>query len=305
MSVLGRPGVCLPGRRPPLHARSRAFLVACALAVLPVAAQAQPAPAAILEGLRPVDEILPLEMPPMASAFLAATVGAADPDVFADPYEVDVSPASHGRWETTSDGQTAVWRLRVASAGAVSLNFGFTRYRMPEGGRLRVLTPDGSEVVGPYTEADNETHGQLWTPLVSGDEAVIEVAVPVSRLGELDLKLGSVNRGFRDILNVSSSAHDLRHRRGVLGSGFLPGSGSERRSGPRGFEGLHGQPPQQHVGGRKALLPSRRALLLPADQPEHRRQRGRVLELPEYAVRREAVRWEYAEPDRGARCSHQ
>ncbi len=164
-----------------------------------------------MEGLTPASEILPLATPPIAAAFFAATVGAADHGLFADPFEVDASPASHGRWETTSDGRTAVWRLPVVSTGAVSLNFGFTRYRMPEGGRLRVLTPDGAEVVGPYTDADNEGHGELWTPLVSGGEAVIEVAVPVDRLGELELELGSVNRGFRELADVVSRAHGDCH----------------------------------------------------------------------------------------------
>ncbi len=159
-----------------------------------------------MEGLAPLDEIAPLETPPMAAAILAVTVGAGEPERFADPFEVVVSPATHGRWETTRDGQTAVWRLPVVSAGAVSLNFGFTRYRMPEGGRLRVLTPDGAEIVGPYTDADNKTHGELWTPLVSGSEAVIEVTVPVSRVEDLELDLGSVNRGFRDVMGVASRA---------------------------------------------------------------------------------------------------
>ena len=195
-----------PGYRPRSDVFRRAA-AACALALLAAAAHAQPA-ASILEGLAPLAEIAPLETPPMAAALFAVTVGADEPERFADPFEVDVSPATHGRWETTPDGRTAVWRLPVVSTGAVSLNFGFTRYRMPEGGRLRVLTLDGAEIVGPYTDADNKTHGELWTPLVSGGEAVIEVTVPASRVGELELDLGSVNRGFRDILGVASRAVD-------------------------------------------------------------------------------------------------
>ena len=141
----------------------------------------------------------------MASVESRSMIGPDVPDgpfVFADPFAVAVGPSTHGRWEITTDGQTAVWRLRVVSEGAVSLNFGFARYRMPPGGRLRIHTPDGSEVVGPYTEADNEEHGELWTPVLPGGEAVIEVAVPVGRLGEVELEIGSVNRGFRDLVDV-------------------------------------------------------------------------------------------------------
>ena len=121
------------------------------------------------------------------------------PSQFAVPFVVQVIPATHGQWETTTDGQTAVWRLRVAAAGAVSLNLGFTRYWMPDGGRLLVYTPDYAEVIGPFTAADNEVHGQLWTPLLPGGAVVIEVAVAASRVEELELELGAVNRGYREL----------------------------------------------------------------------------------------------------------
>ena len=160
-----------------------------------------------LEGLAPLSEVLLLQTPAVSVALSQALSVADESPRFAEPFAVDVTPATYGRWETTSSGRTAVWRLRVASAGAVSLNFGFTRYRMPPGGRLRIHAPDGAEDLGPYTDADNELHGELWTPVISGGEAVIEVALPVSRVAELELELGSVNRGFRELGVVVSPDH--------------------------------------------------------------------------------------------------
>ena len=181
------------------------FFRAAAVGLLAAAAYAQPvaetrAPAPALEGLAPLGAVPILETPPVNAVASRSVDGPGEPYRFAEPFAVDVTPATHGLWETTSDGRTAVWRLRVRSAGAVSINLGFTRYSMPPGGRLRVHTPDGEDVVGPYTEADNKSHGQLWTPLVPGDDAVIEVAAPAGRAGELELRLGSVNRGFRDLV---------------------------------------------------------------------------------------------------------
>ena len=164
--------------------------------------------------LAPLSEIPVLEAPPIVPLIRVAQEQAADaarradtaglaeggPYRFADPYAVEATPVTHGRWETSADGRMAVWRLRAASEGAVSLNLGFTRYRMPPGGRLWVYAADGSEVVGPFTEDDNQAHGELWTPILAGSQVVIEVAVPEGRKAELDLRLGSVNRGFRDIL---------------------------------------------------------------------------------------------------------
>ena len=54
---------------------------------------------------------------------------------FALPIEVDLTPRTHGLWEQLPGG-TEVWRLRISSPGAHSLNFGFLEYYMPPGGRL-------------------------------------------------------------------------------------------------------------------------------------------------------------------------
>ena len=189
---------------------------------VPLTRSASPAAVA----LAPLSEVPVLDAPPIVPLIRVAQEQAADaarradtaglaeggPYRFADPYAVEATPVTHGRWETSADGRTAVWRLRAASEGAVSLNLGFTRYRMPPGGRLWVYAADGSEVVGPFTEDDNQVHGELWTPILGGDEVVIEVAVPEDRRADLDLRLGSVNRGFRDLLGSTvSHYHDICH----------------------------------------------------------------------------------------------
>jgi lysyl endopeptidase len=68
-----------------------------------------------------------------------------------------------------------LWRAQIRSPGALSINLGFTQYFMPPGGALHIYTPDRSEIVRPFTSEDNEEHGQLWTPILSGDTAIVEV----------------------------------------------------------------------------------------------------------------------------------
>ncbi|MCB0643631.1 MAG: hypothetical protein KDC44_18415, partial [Phaeodactylibacter sp.] len=114
---------------------------------------------------------------------------------FAEAIEVNISPATHGMWEVLSD-RTAVWRLRLYSANAKSLNLGFTQFYMPEGGQLLLYNPSDLLVQGPFTPADNEVHDQLWTPIIPGDELVIEVQVPEHKMHELQLQLKYVNHDF-------------------------------------------------------------------------------------------------------------
>ncbi|MEM1214448.1 MAG: T9SS type A sorting domain-containing protein [Bacteroidota bacterium] len=145
-----------------------------------------------------VAEIANLTLPRLDNEELkAAELNRRGPNVpprFAEVMSVDVSPSTHGTWETA--GETAVWRLRVPSPSAHSLNFGFDQYDMPAGGKLLLYTPDRQHIQGPFTPADNEEHGQLWTPMVLGDDVIIEVSLPLAQKDDLVLHLQTVNHDF-------------------------------------------------------------------------------------------------------------
>jgi hypothetical protein len=115
---------------------------------------------------------------------------------FAIPNAVSISPANDGTWEAI-DGETLLWRLRVSSQGARSLNLGFTSFYMPEGARLLIYSADQSQVLRPITFRDNADHGQLWSPVIRADEIVVEVTIPVAVRDLLVLELGSINVGYR------------------------------------------------------------------------------------------------------------
>lgn len=122
---------------------------------------------------------------------------------FAEPLPVGITPTTDGTWETLDDG-THLWRLRVRSPDALSLNLGFTAYRMPPGGELFVYAPGYASPIGPFTASDNAAHGELWTPIVPGDEVVIEVAVPAEQRAALQLTLGQVGHGFRPLRRAAA-----------------------------------------------------------------------------------------------------
>lgn len=119
---------------------------------------------------------------------------------FATPHRVDLTPADSGTWDELANGDL-VWRLRIESKDALSLNFGFEEFALPEGARMLVYPAGLSRGADPalvraFTSADNKPHGRLWTPVVPGDVAVIEVVVPRARAGELKLRLTSVNHDY-------------------------------------------------------------------------------------------------------------
>ena len=94
-------------------------------------------------GALPLDQIDTLTMPKVDNAKLLLEDTRApsnEPPRFAQPIPVLVTPKNHGTWENVGGGMM-MWRLRIASHSAMSLNFGFTRYVMPAGGQLFLYTP--------------------------------------------------------------------------------------------------------------------------------------------------------------------
>ncbi|WP_407354253.1 pre-peptidase C-terminal domain-containing protein [Luteimonas sp. R10] len=150
-----------------------------------------------------------------------AAVRRDEPVRFATPHRVDLTPLNSGDWDQIG-GDMLVWRLRLESKDALSLNFGFDEYRMPAGGRMLIYPAGLSANADPaairtFTDADNKAHGKLWTPVVPGDHAVIEVVVPRAKVGELKLRLTSVNHdylGFGDLARRGA----LEQAQGVSGS---------------------------------------------------------------------------------------
>jgi len=69
---------------------------------------------------------------------------------FAEAREVNISPSLGGTWENTKS-KTLVWRQRVLSPNAHTLNLGFTEFFLPSSASLFIYNPDMSEVIGPLT----------------------------------------------------------------------------------------------------------------------------------------------------------
>jgi len=115
---------------------------------------------------------------------------------YAVPRAVSLTPQTSGTWEELKDGRW-LWRLRIRAQAAVSLNLGFTRFRLPAGARLQIYSADLAYVVRPFTSEDNERHRELWTPAVPTDDLVAELAVPTAGRGDVDLELGQVGQGYR------------------------------------------------------------------------------------------------------------
>lgn len=115
---------------------------------------------------------------------------------FAVPEQVALDLRTSGTWTALPDGR--LWRLVIVSPGAVSNNLGITRLALPEGAKLWIYDPSGEEGHGPYTARDRNREGGLWTPIVPGEEIVVELFLPAGEARAL-LTIGQVNKGYRGL----------------------------------------------------------------------------------------------------------
>lgn len=134
------------------------------------------------------------------------------PQRFAATIEMLATPWTDGEWEQLPNGSSA-WRYTVHSPAATDLNFGFRRFHLPRGASLWISSASEDFHEGPYTEKDNEDHGELWTPVIPGDRATITLRVPPDPDFQPELELSQVGHGYRDLF-------------GRLGDPLLPKSGS-------------------------------------------------------------------------------
>ena len=122
------------------------------------------------------------------------------PQTFAVSLPVDISPQQDGSWVAGTDHD--LWRMRVRSPGAKSLNFGFTRFHLPPEAALYLST--ARERFGPFTAADGKEHAQLWTPLLRGDDVILELEVPAGQRDRVELVLTTVNHDFEGAIDQFS-----------------------------------------------------------------------------------------------------
>ena len=163
-------------------------------------AQAGSLPRSALPGVQAIDTIEHREMPAVDIHSLLAedmereNSGKPVAPRFAKNIPVDYRLDNSGTWETLEDG-SRLWRLRLSSAGALSLNLGLDNFDLPENAAFWVHAPDGSRVQGPYTAENRNALGGLWTAIVLGDELVAELRLPEDT--QAILRIASVNHGYR------------------------------------------------------------------------------------------------------------
>lgn len=120
---------------------------------------------------------------------------------FGYKYETNISLNNAGKWEELPGGNR-VWRTRISSAGAMTINLLLEDLFLPEGSRLYLFDANNTNRVGAYTARNNNDARELGTELVHGDNIVVEYFEPAAVSGQGSFTISHVIHGYRSLDRV-------------------------------------------------------------------------------------------------------
>ncbi len=116
------------------------------------------------------------------------------------PIPVKFNIEDNGEWSELSDGGS-LWRLTVSATGAKSLDFVFSQFWLPKGGKFFIYNPETKESIGAITsqflEGNIDTPSDFSTGIILGDKMTLEYYQPKSIREKPIINISSVYYGYR------------------------------------------------------------------------------------------------------------
>lgn len=114
---------------------------------------------------------------------------------FGKGFDTDLSLSKSGLWQNTNEGR--VWTMHFYSPGAISLNFIFEDFHLPDSAELYIVNSDRTALYGPVTAPCIPENGFFLTDLVPGDNVSVLLFEPNASMGQSQLKITKVVHAYR------------------------------------------------------------------------------------------------------------
>lgn len=102
---------------------------------------------------------------------------------------------SDGNWVEMDDGR--LWHLKFEANEALSLNFVFRNFHLPDGGKLYVVNHNNTIVYGPITSQTIGNGSFFLTDVIPDPIVTILLYEPTAYLGKSSLTISKVVYGYR------------------------------------------------------------------------------------------------------------
>jgi lysyl endopeptidase len=123
---------------------------------------------------------------------------------FGKNFDVNFNLQNSGVWHNLPNGDR-IWRIRLVSPGALTINVIFDEYVIPQGAFIYMYNIDTSHIVGAYTALLNNPDKIIGSEIVEGNDIVIEYYEPSYAIGQGNLKIGTVTHGYRSLSTRAES----------------------------------------------------------------------------------------------------
>lgn len=117
--------------------------------------------------------------------------------------QVDAGLYDSGVWSDLPNGDR-LWRVRIASEGALATELFFEDLSIPTGAMLYVYDDAGQQVLGGFTSYNNRPSGLFSTAQIMGPACIVEYWEPAVSLGEGHLRIASLGHAYRHVADVLS-----------------------------------------------------------------------------------------------------
>ncbi|MFM9985031.1 MAG: trypsin-like serine peptidase, partial [Flavobacteriales bacterium] len=136
---------------------------------------------------------------------------------FGVEHEVVFTTSSSGIWRIDAENDKAIWQLGIECPGALSVSIRFSEFSIPKGGNLFIWSAGRDEFIGSFDHRSNSNGGSFATGLIHSDKVVVELEMPISKMGEHLLAIDQIVHGYRSFLKSHFEAETQDADRGPFG----------------------------------------------------------------------------------------
>ncbi|MFQ5500322.1 MAG: trypsin-like serine peptidase, partial [Candidatus Zixiibacteriota bacterium] len=129
---------------------------------------------------------------------------------FGQPFDVNYDLNNSGTWENLSDG-SRLWRLRIESARAYSINLIYDDFWLPDGAQFFIYNADRSMTIGAFTSKNNKEYGQFATALVRGDVSILEYWEPADVSEPGRISISRIVHAYRNLFSWATAKEALKY----------------------------------------------------------------------------------------------
>ena len=127
---------------------------------------------------------------------------------FGYDHMVNINIENDGTWINLNNG-SRFWIFNIKSDGALTMNFIFDEFYIPEGGKLYFYNSDRTDLLGAYTHTQNREDKLFGSWLVDGDDIYIEYFEPADKIGQGKLNISKAVHGYRSMTkNLNKGLND-------------------------------------------------------------------------------------------------